>query len=196
MDYTATQPLSITTGRQDEADLILAARTDVEAFTQLYRRYVTPVYRYCYSRMGNAADAEDVTAQVFIAMWEGLPRYRHRGVFAAWLFTIARRRISDFYRRRRDYLPLDEARDAPVEEDMLSAHLAHTESLRQLATLVAKLDDRQQELLRLRFAAGLNYREIAVVVRRSEGSVKMALHRLLKMLKSNLENEVEVEDEV
>ncbi len=195
MDYTATRPLSVTASRQDEADLILAARTDVEAYTQLYRRYVTPVYRYCYSRMGNAADAEDVTAQVFVAVWEGLPCYRHRGVFAAWLFTIARRRISDYYRRRRDYLPLDEARDAPAE-DVLSAHLVHAESLRQLATLTAELDDRQQELLRLRFAAGLNYKEIAAIVRKSEGSVKMALHRLLKMLKSNLENEVEVGDEV
>ncbi|MDO9129198.1 MAG: sigma-70 family RNA polymerase sigma factor [Anaerolineales bacterium] len=85
---------------QDEAALVERARRDPSAFAALYHRYLTPVYRYLYRRLGNAHDAEDLTAQVFIEALEGLVAYRERGKFVAWLFTIARHRLTDFYRQR------------------------------------------------------------------------------------------------
>ncbi len=183
MDTTTAQTLQIAYDEQDEAEIIRTARDDPEAFSQLYRHYVTPVYRYCLSRIGNVADAEDVTAQVFIAVWESLPRYRHRGTFAAWLFTIARRRISDHFRKKPPHLALDENRDR-ASMPGLQSHYIHTEALQRLNDLVQRLDETQQELLRLRFAAELTYRDIARVLGKSEGAVKMALRRLLKRLEA------------
>ncbi len=87
---------------QDEAALVEVARRDPEAFAVLYQRYLTPVYRYLLRRSNSVHEAEDLSAQVFIEALEGLTagRYRQGGCFAAWLFTITRRRLVDFYRQR------------------------------------------------------------------------------------------------
>ena len=172
----------------DETALIAAARHDVAAFALLYRRYVTPIYRYLFSRTGNEADAQDLTAQVFLEALEGLPRYRERGNFAAWLFTIARRRAIDQYRRRSP-LPLDDAPDfddvldGGDDNDPLSRVIEH-EMLDRMKDLIAQLDDDQRDLLRLRFAAGLTFGQIGIILGRSEAAVKMAVHRLLDQLRA------------
>jgi len=82
----------------DDRELIRLAKAGHEAFDVLYRRYVLPVYRYCYARTDNVADAEDLTAQTFLASLEGMQRYRGRGSFSAWLFGIARHKCADFHR--------------------------------------------------------------------------------------------------
>jgi RNA polymerase sigma-70 factor (ECF subfamily) len=166
----------------DETVLVAAARHDVTAFALLYRRYVTPIYRYLLSRTGNEADAQDLTAQVFLEALEGLPRYRERGSFAAWLFTIARRRATDQYRHRSP-LPLDDAPDFGDDNDPLSRVIEH-EALDCLKDLIVQLDDDQRDLLRLRFAAGLTFGQIGIILGRSEAAVKMAVHRLLDQLRA------------
>lgn len=86
-------------------------------------------------------------------MWEQQKqKNREGGSFAAWLFTIARRRTVDYYRRQRPYVPLSEAWDRPDEDPL--ARVVRNEALRRLAALVAQLYEEQQELLRLRFAGG------------------------------------------
>src|SRR5207302_10755857 len=74
----------------DERLLVEAAIADASAFALLYRKYLTPVYRYVYQQVGNAQDAEDLTATTFSEALASLPRYEARGSFAAWLFGIAR----------------------------------------------------------------------------------------------------------
>ena len=172
---------------KDDAMLAIAARRDPSAFGALYRRYVTPVYRYLYSRAGNTADAEDLTSKVFTEALEGLGRYREQGSFAAWLFAIAHHKVADYYRRQRPQLPLNEDLDGLSGDESPLAHVVQEETLQRLASLVAQLDEDRQELLRLRFAAGLTYGQVAAVVGRSEGSVKMSMHRLLRRLEAEWE---------
>ena len=169
-----------------DADLIDAARHDPTAFARLYHRHVDVVYRYCLSRTGNRADAEDLTAKVFLEAWQGLERYRHRGTFRAWLFTIAHRRVIDFYRSTaRDPIaqavPMDASRDGavtggPYHEVVLD------EALRKLGDLVAGLDHERQTMLTLRYAGDLTYREICQVMGKTTAAVKMATRRTLKQL--------------
>ena len=173
--------------KEEDASLVKAARRDPAAFAALYWRYVTPVYRYLYSRVGHAADAEDLTAQVFTEALEGLSRYREGGSFAAWLFTIARHKAADHHRRQRPYVTLSEALDRPDEDEDPLARVVRNEALRRLAALVAQLDEEQQELLRLRFAGGLTYGEMGALTGRSEAAVKMAMHRLLRRLEAEWE---------
>ena len=185
-------PSSPVTGGQDNAidDVVLvgAARHDPVAFAALYRRYVIPVYRYLYSRVGNATDAQDLTAQTFIAALEGLPGYRERGSFAAWLFTIAHHKAADHHRQQHPHLPLDEALDSPDDGENPMTTMMRRETLQRLAALVAQMEEDKQELLRLRFTAGLTYRQIGTILGRSEGAVKMSMRRLLHRLEAELED--------
>ncbi len=87
-----------TNATQSDAALAAAAREDAAAFDALYRRYVTRVYRYCYSRTNNAQVAEDLTAQTFLAALEGIGRFRGDGSVAAWLFGIAANVCKGYYR--------------------------------------------------------------------------------------------------
>jgi RNA polymerase sigma-70 factor (ECF subfamily) len=176
---------------QDDAALVRATREDRSAFAALYRRYVKRIYRYVYSRVGRKADAEDLTARIFTEALEGLEGYRERGTFSAWLFTIAHRRVVDHYRRKRPTQPLDEALDTVGEGPNPLAEVVREERLEHLSRLVEGLDEEKQELLRLRFAGELTYREIGEIVGRSEGAVKMAVHRLLRRLEEAWEDEDE-----
>ncbi len=173
----------------DDALLVEHARQNPDAFGALYRRYLTPLYRYLYHRLGSPQDAEDLTAQVFTEVLEGLAthRYREGGCFAAWMFTIARRRSVDFYRQR----PVVSLTDPPSPEPGLLEALEKGENLKRLARLLANLDVDRQELLRLRFSAGLSFSEIGQIEGKSEAAVKMALYRTLDALRAQWEVENE-----
>jgi RNA polymerase sigma-70 factor (ECF subfamily) len=172
---------------EDEAHLTARISQDPAAFTELYRRYVGRVYRYLFSHVGEATEAEDLTAQVFTAAWEGRHSYREQGAFAAWLFRIARHKIADHFRQRRPLFSL-EGDDPPLKVDWDPlGQLVQSESLQRLSRLVHSLEPREIELLRLRFAADLTYAEIGVALGKSEAAIKMALHRLLDELQAEWE---------
>jgi RNA polymerase sigma factor (sigma-70 family) len=172
---------------EDEAALVEAARSDPAAFTTLYRRYVTPVYRYLYKWTGSPAEAEDLTLQVFMGALEGLARYRAQGNFAAWLFTIARRKAIAAYRRQHSNLPLDAAEQVSGPAGDPLERVVQGEQMERMAALFAGLDEEQRELLRLRFSAGLGYAEIGALLGRSQAAVKMAIHRLLRQMNEKWE---------
>lgn len=174
---------------QDDPALIEAARRDPDAFAALYQRYLTPLYRYLLQRLNNVHDAEDLTTQVFIETLDALinDRYREGGCFPAWLFTVARRRVVDFYRRR----SCTALEDIPAAEPGLQTAVEKGEDLQRLGCLLARLNEEQRELLRLRFSAKLSFAEMGLIDGRSEAAVKMALYRTLDFLRTHWEDENE-----
>jgi RNA polymerase sigma-70 factor (ECF subfamily) len=176
---------------EEETALIKAAQQDPADFGQLYRLYVKPVYRYLYSRIGQVEDVEDLTGQVFLEAIEGLRHYHHKGPFAAWLFTIARRRAIDHFRRMHPVIEFSEQSSAADASADPLAQAIRGDEARQLHDQLAKLKESDQELLRLRFAGCLSFGEIAHILRRSEAAVKMNLYRLLRRLESQLEETYE-----
>lgn len=170
-----------------EKALVESARRDPAAFSRLYRHYVTGVYRYLYQWVRNASEAEDLTAQVFSDVLERLALYQERGTFAAWLFTIARRKAITAYRGRSPSFSLEEAEDLPDGSEDPLEQVVHGEQRERMAALFAQLDDDQRELLRLRFTAGLGYAQIGAVLGRSEAAVKMAVYRLLRQMNAQWE---------
>lgn len=170
----------------EEATLVQAAQNHPAGFQPLYERWVTPVYRYLLSRLASPAEAEDLTSQVFLKALEELPRYHHRGRFAAWLFTIARNLLTDRYRRSGREQPLEGAAGLTVPADLLSG-LIQSDQVRHLRELILALPLADQELLRLRYTAGLSYAEMAHLLGRSEEAVKKSTYRLLARLHSQLE---------
>jgi RNA polymerase sigma-70 factor (ECF subfamily) len=184
----AVSAISIPVSMTDD-QLIERARQVPCAFAGLYDRYLPSVYRYLYTKVSRPADVEDLTSQVFLAALEAFPKYRHRGYFKTWLLSIARRKAADYYRHCPPELSLDEASGlAPTNPNPL-AHAIYSDDLQCLAGLIAQLPEEQNELLRLRFAAGLSFPEISRILNRKESAVKMALYRLLERLEIQLETQ-------
>ena len=179
--------LEIDRSRIDEdAALVVAAQQNPAEFKLLYTKWLKRVYRYFYFRVGNVKDAEDLTSQVFLKVYEDLPRYRNRGCFSAWLFTIAHARAVDFYRRRPNVAPLEALDKAADGLDPL-AQAVHSDEMRQVLRLMRSLSGDEQELIRLRFVAELNYREIGQIQNRKEDAVRKSITRLLERMQSQLE---------
>lgn len=180
---------------KDEASLVAQARHDPDAFSRLYQRYVERIYRYLFSHVGDKAEAEDLTSRVFNAAWESLGNYRERGEFAAWLFSIARNKVRDYHRRRHIHLSWEQLSETSQHQQDENCNpqsrVEKKEDLERLAEYLSQLDPDQMELIRLRFAADLSYRDIASLLGRSEAAVKMATIRLLRQLKKRWESEDE-----
>ena len=147
------------------------------------RPLIRRVYSYVAYRIGDGADAEDVTSATF----ERALRYREsydsrRGDPAAWLIGIARRCIADASLRG----------DTPTDEVPETAGGEHEETaLRriELRTAVAQLDERDRELVALRYGADLSARQIGELLDMKTNAVEVALHRALARLRAALERE-------
>jgi RNA polymerase sigma-70 factor (ECF subfamily) len=172
----------------DELTLVRAAQTDAQAFGALYDRYVQRVYRYCFYRTNHAPDAEDLTAQIFMAALEGLPRYRQDGHFGGWLFSIARKKVADFHRRApyATHVPLDEAVLPPIHTD-LAVDVEKSQRRERLLKQIQALAEDERDLIHLRYVAELSFAEIARTLQKNEEAVKKSLYRLIARLKQQLE---------
>lgn len=187
LEAAFTQPMRSDPSLLSDDDLARTARDDPAAFSALYQRYATRLYHYLFGQTGNAADAEDLIAQIFSDLIGALPRYSPRGSFAAWLFTIARRRLVDLRRRDPKWLAIDDLSAFSAPEADPLAQVMDRERIGRLKKELASLAADDLELLRLRFAAELDFREIARVLGRREPAVRMAMHRLLRRLEDRLE---------
>ena len=169
------------------SQIIAAARLDPRMFGDLYLLYAQPVFRYLYSRMGNVPEAEDATAQTFLAALERFPKYRHDGYFASWLFSIARNKAMDYFRKQRKEASLDEAELFPGDANLLQ-QVIKTERIATLSRLISTLSEDDQELIRLRYVAELSFADIGHLLDQKEDTVKKTLYRLLARLKVQLED--------
>lgn len=166
----------------DDVELARAARDDPQVFDILYRRYVADVYRYCYVQVNNQPDAEDLTAQTFLAALEGLPRFRGRGSFVAWLFGIARRKCADHHRQH--YARQDNPFTLPATAEVDPEQQAYLGSVLDcLKYALKQLSPDRREALQLRFWGGLSVRETAKIMHRTQGAVKMLTSRAIADLK-------------
>jgi RNA polymerase sigma-70 factor (ECF subfamily) len=171
----------------DTSNLIAEAKRNPAAFAPLYDRYIQSIYRYIYSRVTNAQEAEDLTAQTFLKALEALPRYRDRGYFAAWLFSIARNQLMDHFRQRKRESNLPIAEGEAIDDPDLIGQVIQSQKVKYLSSLLTDLDDDEQELIRLRYLAELKFSEIAVLLGKKEDAVKKALYRLLARLENQME---------
>lgn len=131
-------------------------------------------------------EAEDLTSQTFIAAYEALSHYHERGQFAAWLFRIARSKLMDYFRASRVEVGLDVTEKAADEMDTLS-YLILDEEIRQLKTLIQRLNVDEQDLIQLRYVAGLSFPEMAELLGKKEDAVRKSVNRLMARLKSQME---------
>jgi RNA polymerase sigma-70 factor (ECF subfamily) len=169
----------------DDSTVQKAVNGDGAALAQIYDAYARDIYRYTFSKVENSSDAEDLTAQTFMAVLESLRSYRHRGQFSAWIFQIARNKVMDHFRRSK-HDPLEIPHDIAYSDGTLE-RIIKGQDYERLASLMQTLAEEERELIRLRYVAQLSFVEMAGLLGRKEDAVRKSLTRLLERLSNQME---------
>ena len=162
---------------------------DPEAWAKLYEQYLPRIYRYISLRVRNQAEAEDLTEQVFLKALESSSSFRWRGApVSSWLFRIARNQIIDHWRTDKSskVVPLIESVVDGFDGPQRVAEW--NEDMRRVAEEIGRLTPAQREVLELRFAGELSTAEVAKVLGKSRGAVKVMQHSALTVLRRRLSN--------
>lgn len=173
----------------DEATLIERAKSDKEAFGQLYERYVDKIYNYIYYRTSNEADAEDLTARVFFRALQHIDSYEDRGYpFSAWLYRIAHNLVANWHRdrSRRQVISLEDLSYWKTHRDGPEAMTELMDDKEALLAAIRRLPADRQELLILKFVEKLTNAEIGAIMGRSEGAIKSLYYRTLVALRKDM----------
>jgi RNA polymerase sigma-70 factor, ECF subfamily len=175
----------------DDARLIsLAKAGDIEAFGELYTRYLDPIFRYIRTRVSEDQTAEDLTEEAFLRAFKALGKYKERGLpFSAYLYRVTKNLLADYYRKHKEETALEDAHQAPAPGINADEKLIRAERYIMLGRAYAQLPDDYQEVIRLRVILGISTSEAATWMNRSEGALRVLLHRALKALREQMLND-------
>jgi RNA polymerase sigma-70 factor, ECF subfamily len=185
----------------DERLLVEAAQHDPARFAELYELNFERVYAYVVRRVGNRAEAEDITAEAFHQALANLKRFEWRGIpFAAWLFRIAANLIHDRWHNAAHEVPDEGQIEATSGETIGSgkgwsgttgnvtpAEIADVERRATLFRLVETLPAEQKRVVVLRFIDQKSIKEVAREIHKTEGAVKQLQFRALSTLRARME---------
>ncbi|HKJ90712.1 MAG TPA: sigma-70 family RNA polymerase sigma factor, partial [Oceanipulchritudo sp.] len=154
-------------------------------FSSLARDYYDPVYRFIRRQSPSAEDAADITQETFLRAQKAFPKYNPNRAFAPWIYTLARRQLADFYRRRRPQEAfLENEFEDPADNPREQA--TSSEQAEQLWKLAAGLKPKFYQVLLLHYEEGFSVEEIARIMRLTRTHVKVLLFRARSALKSRL----------
>ncbi len=157
-----------------------AQNGDRNAVAQLYETYAQVIYRYIVRRIPTVVDAEDLTAEVFVKMVEGLSQYRVTDIpFEAWLYRIAAARVADYYRHHARRPITDLSDEIPENEPLVEEQILYRQELGSLQDALQQLNDDQQSVLILRFVERKSHEEVGRILNKSESAVKTIQYRAL-----------------
>ena len=139
-------------------------------------------------RVDQESLAQDLTAVTFERALTKLSTLRDEGAFGGWLFAIARNVVAGHYRRRRRDLPLEAASDQPAPRPSAEKQIESAQEIATLRVALSTLSKREQEIIRLRFFAGLTNRAIARSMGLREGNVAVILFRALRKMRRRMQD--------
>lgn len=174
----------------EEKQLVEKAKSDPEAFTLLYERYYSPIFSYILKRTANVEIAEDITSVVFLKVLKNIWRFKWKGIsFSSWIYKIATNEISNFYRKKRKIISLNEIREIKSSTDPLGEVIKAQEELERnkefldLHKKISQLPIKYQEVIYLRYFENKKIKEICEILGKREGTVKSLLHRGIERLR-------------
>lgn len=172
---------------EDSQLIKLAQSGDQASFNALYDRYFSTVYNRVRYKIPDA-DVDDVTQEVFIAVLKSLHGFQGRSKFSTWLRTLVNRQVAGYYRSRER--KVDEAPLMDTQQFSLGEYVGdkkHAERI-TIRKAIQHLPQHYQEVLLLRFAEGLKFREIATVMKQDPEAIKSLFRRAVAALRTQLED--------
>jgi len=166
-----------------------AGQYDARALAELYDRYAEPIYRYLYRFVGDAAQAEDLTSEVFLKLLQvqDTPRAPHERL-PGWLYGVAHNLATDWFRSHSRNPAMSLAEDLVAGGDLPSTILEKRQTQKQLRAALRRLTTDQQRVILLRFGEGFKVGEVARLLGKSEGAVKILQHRAVQRLRKLMES--------
>ena len=173
----------------------IRTKRDPEAFAKLYDRYVMAIFRFVFLKLPSREAAEDVTSEAFLRCWQWIQQNREISNFRALLYRIARNLVADNYRKTKENFSLDAqvvtetefATSTIVLGDIADGRQGQKviEARAELSLViqrVAKLKEDYQDVVTLRLVDGLDFGDIAQVLEKTPGHVRVIYHRAMKTL--------------
>jgi len=168
-----------------------AIRGEASAFGLLYDKYQPRLFRFIFLKVSQREEAEDLTHQVFLSAWQNIETFQDQGFpLSSWLYKIARNKVIDYYRTRKNITSID---DAPDEILVLSTDSGQGEletkmDIETVYKALQKLPSDYQEIILMRFVEGLSPKEVSEITGKNHGAVRVLQFRALRQLKKVLEN--------
>lgn len=160
-----------------------AASGEVAAFEQLYQLFFPRISRFVSFRVAHRESAEDVISGIFIKAWESLQGGSSIASFHAWIYTVARNAIIDYYRGKREFIDLTELENYLEYDDNVVDAVNLDYETREFLQALSALKPDQQQVIRLKFVEDLDNEEIAAVTGKSSGAIRVIQHRAITALK-------------
>lgn len=177
---------------ENESALVERAQASPAAFAPIYDHYFPRIFTYVRYRVPDAPTADDLTAHIFEKALVNMAAYRpERAPFGAWLFGIARNAVNDYLRaqRRRPWLSFDWLTQHPSPDPLPETVAIRATTHQHLLNTVARLTERERDLIALKFSGGLTNRRMAELMGMSESHVGVSLYRALQKLRAMLKDE-------
>lgn len=168
--------------------LIEDARQDPSKFEALYDRYFTKIFGFVLNRVNNKTDSADITSQVFLMALLNIGKYEYKGLpFSAWLYRIAINECNAFFRasKKSGFVVLDDSFSEKLKEK-ISYNDEKQGDLQQLKAVLHTLDEREIQLLELRFYENKPFKEIGYILNISESHSKVRLYRLISKMRKKI----------
>ena len=167
---------------------------DEKSLELLVQKYLKPIYSFVYRNVGNPAEAEDITQEVFVKVWKNIKKFDQTRNFKPWIFQIAKNTSIDFLRKKKS-IPFSKFENEKGQNVLLDNMQSAPENLIEnldnkgvLAGAVSQLNDKEQQVITLRHNDGLSFKEIAKVLKESINTVKSRYRRALTNMKKAIKN--------
>lgn len=169
------------------SELVLKAqRGDKAAFGKLYNEYYKKIYRYCRINIYRSDLAQDICQETFIRTWKALPKFTfdNGGTFQAYIFRIARNLIIDLSRKKKE-LALEEYLNIETGENE-EERIDKEADIEKLKIELSKMDEKDRQILILRYFEDMSYSEISKITGIKEGALRVRAMRILNKVKEKL----------
>ncbi|PIR47682.1 hypothetical protein COV06_02245 [Candidatus Uhrbacteria bacterium CG10_big_fil_rev_8_21_14_0_10_50_16] len=157
---------------------------DAQAYAELYDAYLQRIYRFIYFKVGSKQDAEELTAEVFLGAWTYLCQEAVSNINAL-LYKMARNKLADFYRTKKEDVDLiaavniDDGTDTEADADVSAAH-------REVVAALKRLHSEYAQIVSMRYLDQLEIAEIAQALGKTRNNIRVTLHRAMAALKTQM----------
>ncbi len=160
---------------------------DINAFGEIYEKYVNQIYRFVYLKVSSKQTAEDIVSEAFMKCLNSLESFdpKSESSLKSWIYTVSYNLVKDYYRTKKEDINIDQIFNLWLEEHFWE-NLDNKEKLQEVIEFLKALKDDQREILIMRIWNDLSYKEIAEITWKTTDNCKQIVSRMLKNINANL----------